>query len=102
MSLQLLATELRALLPVVLMGLAWSAWGAFCGFICYQVAYRRGLQASPQAHKDELRQARFERGVAEERLESQEQTIRTLRMALQQATESREGLRGLRVEGGRG
>ena len=90
MTKQLFLADLARMLPWVCNGIIYSLWGAFFMFLGYQWGKKRGLNEKPQAHKEELSVARHDAALARQQAESQEQTIQTLRMALQQAVEAQE------------
>jgi hypothetical protein len=86
--------DLWQLLTYSAYGVAWALWGILCAWVWGMHRYRRGVNDRPDRLNEKWREEHFQRRVLEERAESQEQTIQTLRMALQQAVEAQEpGLR---------
>lgn len=65
-----------------------SLWG----LVFYGIGYKRGVNDRPDRLNEKWREEHFLRKVADERVESQEQVIQTLRMALQQTVQARDGL----------
>jgi hypothetical protein len=82
--------DLQQLGLIMAYALAFSAWGFFCAWLWGMRQYRRGVNDRPDRLNEKWREEHFQRKVLEERVESQEQTIQTLRMALQQAVEAQE------------
>lgn len=84
------SADLWQLLTYGTYGAAWAAWGFLCAWIWGMHRYRRGVNERPDRLTEKWREEHFQRKVLEERVASQEQTIQTLRMALQQAVEAQE------------
>ena len=84
------SADLWQLLTYIAYGLSWAAWGFLCAWLWGVHRYRRGVNDRPDRLNEKWREEHFQRKVLEERAESQEQTITTLRMALQQAVEVQE------------
>jgi hypothetical protein len=84
------SVDLWQLLTYSAYGVSWAAWGFLCACIWGMSQYRRGVNERPDRLTEKWREEHFQRKILQERTESQEQTIATLRMALQQAVETQE------------
>jgi len=96
---RVLIDDLLRMLPWLLIGIAFSSWGALFLLLGYQWGKRRGLNEKPKAKGDEWRQEHHKRLVAEERLLSVEQVIRYYKTVIDQlaANHQEETGRGLRA-----
>jgi len=97
---RILIDDLLRMLPWLLMGIAFSAWGALFLLLGYQWGKRRGLNEKPKAKGDEWRQEHHKRLVAEERLLSVEQVIRYYKTVIDQLAANRDEEPRLRVARG--
>ena len=88
MSRATLMQDLFLLLAIGGAAVLLSLWG----LVFYGIGYKRGVNDRPDRLNEKWREEHFLRKVADERVESQEQVIQTLRMALQQTVQARDGL----------
>jgi hypothetical protein len=85
------------MLPWLLMGIAFSAWGALFLWIGYSWGHNRGLKDRPQEQRHALSDARFNLGVIEGRLESERQLTKRLEVVVSQLAVNRSEEPRLRV-----
>jgi len=65
-------------------------FGAAAYWLGLRNGYRRGVNDQPQKVRDELAQLRFERGVAEERYESEQRVSKHFELALLEAVRTKQ------------
>lgn len=86
---RVLIVDLLRMAPWLLMGIAFSAWGALFLWIGYSWGHNQGLKDRPQEQKHALAEARFNLGVIEGRLESERQVSKRFEVAMQQLAANR-------------
>ena len=84
MTRQILVDDLLRMLPWVLNGIAFSAWGALMLWIGYSRGWRRGVKDRPDVQRNALAEENHKRVVAQERLESAEKVIRYYKTVIDQ------------------
>ena len=82
MTRQILVDDLLRMLPWVIDGFAFAVWGALMLWIGYSRGWRRGVKDRPDVQKDALTQARYERNVAEERLDTERKLTKRLEIVV--------------------
>ena len=82
MTRQILVDDLLRILPWILNGLAFSSVGFLMLWIGYSRGWRRGVKDRPDVQKDALAQARYERNVAEERLDTERKLTKRLEIVV--------------------
>ena len=97
---RVLIDDLLRLLPWLLMGLAFSLWGALFLWIGYGWGRHRGIKDRPEVQKDALAQARFNLGVIEERLDTERKLTKRLEVVVSQLAANRDEEPRLRVARG--
>lgn len=92
---RVLTEDLLRMAPWLLMGAVFSLWGALAMWIGYSRGHNQGLRDRPQEQKHALAQARFNLGVAEERLDTERKVSKRFEVAMQQLAANRgEGVKG--------
>jgi hypothetical protein len=79
---RVLIDDLLRMLPWLLMGIVFSAWGALSFWIGYGWGRHRGIKDRPEVQKDALAQARFNLGVIEERLDTERKLTKRLEVVV--------------------
>ena len=97
---RILIDDLLRMLPWLLMGLAFSAWGSLFLWIGYSWGRNQGIKDRPQEQRHALSQARFNLGVIEERLESERKVSKRFEVAMQQLAANQHEEPRLRVARG--
>ena len=97
---RVLIDDLLRMLPWLLMGIAFSVWGGLALWIGYVRGHNRGIKDRPETQKDALTQARFNLGVAEERLDTERKLTKRLEIVVSQLAANRDEEPRLRVARG--
>lgn len=87
---KVLVNDLLRMLPWLLMGFAFSLWGALFLWIGYSWGHNRGLRDRPQEQRHALSQARFERDVAQERLDTERMLTKRLEVVVSSLAANRD------------
>jgi len=79
---RVLIDDLLRMLPWLLMGLAFSLWGALFLWIGYSWGRSRGVKDRPEMQKDAITQARFNLAVIEARLDTERKLTKRLEVVV--------------------
>lgn len=88
-SREVFVKDLNAVLPTIIVGSWHVLWSLTIFWLAFRRGWKRGVNDADKVADDELRQFRFEKGVAEERLDAERKMSRRLQAMVKQFVDSK-------------